>query len=348
MHHLSIDLETFSSEPIAKTGMHKYVQSPDFEILLPAYSLDRSPVQIIDLAQGEQMPQWLQDSIQSPDYLKHAYNASFEWYCLSKFFGHPLPVNQWRDTMTHGLYCGLTAGPDATGKALGLPEDKRKLMTGKALIRYFSIPCKPTKTNGNRTRNYPKHDPDKWALFKEYCKGDVVTETAIEDKLSNFPVPDDIQKQWETDLIINSRGVAVDMDFVQGALEIAEKRRNTLTAEAFKITGLQNPNSVSQLTSWLENNTDRKFFDLRKDTVARKVLGENINKLYKEKTALQSMLTPDKEESEPLSFDLVEELLKDAAQIWDFADTQQKRRILQGLIKRIVLTDDNIDIEWNF
>ena len=271
MKHLSIDLETYSSVPIGKSGMYKYVQSLDFEILLMAYSVDNAPVQIIDLAQDEKIPEWLHEAIESPEYIKHAYNAAFEWYCLSKYFrgGGLLPVNQWRDTMLHGLYCGFTAGLDATGKALGLPEDKRKLATGKALIRYFCIPCAPTKVNGGRTRNYPKHDPDKWNLFKEYCIGDVVTEMEIERKLSNFPVSDDVQKQWETDLRINSRGVAVDMDLVHGALNIANSSRDKLMNEAIKITGLENPNSVSQLSSWLETETDEKIYDLRKDTVAQ-------------------------------------------------------------------------------
>ena len=269
MKHLSIDLETFSSVPIGKTGMYKYVQSPDFEILLMAYSLENSPVQIIDLAQGEKIPESLQAAIKSSEYIKHAYNAAFEWYCLSKYFGEVLPVNQWRDTMLHGLYCGFTAGLDATGKALGLPEDKRKLAIGKSLIRYFCVPCTPTKTNGGRIRNYPKHDPEKWNLFKTYCIGDVVTEMEIEHKLSNFPVPDDVQKQWETDLIINSRGVAVDMKLVHGALNIANNSRNKLMDEAIKITGLENPNSVSQLSTWLETETDEKIYDLRKDTVAK-------------------------------------------------------------------------------
>ena len=223
MRHLSIDLETYSSVPIGKTGAYKYVQSPDFEILLFAYSLDGSPVQIIDLACGEMLPDWLEAAIGDPAYIKHAYNAPFEWYCLSKYFGVILPVDQWRDTMLHGLYCGYTAGLDATGKALGLPAEKQKLAVGKSLIRYFCVPCTPTKSNGGRTRNLPKHDPDKWALFKTYCRGDVTTEMEIERRLSNFPVPAEIEKQWQTDLIINARGVAVDMGLVQGALEIAAK-----------------------------------------------------------------------------------------------------------------------------
>ena len=269
IHHLSIDLETYSSVPIGKSGAYKYVQSPDFEILLFAYSLDGAPVEIVDLAQGELLPAWLYDAVKNPSYIKHAYNAAFEWYCLSKFYGRLLPVDQWRDTMLHGLYCGFTAGLDATGKALGLPAEKQKLSIGKALIRYFCIPCAPTQTNGGRRRNLPKHDPDKWALFKTYCIGDVVTEMEIDRRLSAFPVPDDIEKQWQTDLLINARGVAVDLEMVQGALEIAGRTHDQLMAEAVSITGLENPNSIAQLSRWLESATDEKITDLRKDTVSQ-------------------------------------------------------------------------------
>ena len=269
MKNLFIDLETFSSEPIEKTGLYKYVQGSDFEILLMAYSLNGEPAQIIDLAQGEKIPDWLSQAIESPEYVKHAYNAPFEWYCLSKYFGKFLPIDQWHDTMLHGLYCGYPAGLDAVGKALGLPENKRKLAIGKALIRYFCIPCKPTKTNGGRTRNLPKHDTDKWELFKEYCIGDVVTEMEIEKYLAAFPIPADIQRQWETDLIINSRGVAADLELVHGALNIANYSRDELMSEAMAITGLENPNSVSQLSKWLEGQTGEKISNLRKDTVVQ-------------------------------------------------------------------------------
>lgn len=276
MHHLSIDLETYSSVPIAKAGAQKYIQSPDFEILLFAYSLDGGDVQIIDLAQGELLPQWLASALSDPQYIKHAYNASFEWGCLSKFMG-TLPIDQWRCTMFHGLYCGYTAGLDATGKALGLPADKQKLSTGKALIRYFCIPCAPTKTNGGRTRNYPRHDPAKWALFKEYCIGDVTTEMEILHRLENFPVPPELEKQWQTDVLINARGVAVDMDMVRGALWIGETTRDQLTEEAVTLSGLDNPNSVKQLMQWLEEELDEELTDLRKDTVSRLLNGNLTN-----------------------------------------------------------------------
>ena len=276
MHHLSIDLETYSSVPIAKAGAQKYIQSPDFEILLFAYSLDGGDVQIIDLAQGELLPQWLASALSDPQYIKHAYNASFEWGCLSKFMGM-LPIDQWRCTMFHGLYCGYTAGLDATGKALGLPADKQKLSTGKALIRYFCVPCAPTKTNGGRTRNYPRHDPAKWALFKEYCIGDVTTEMEILHRLENFPVPPELEKQWQTDVLINARGVAVDMDMVRGALWIGETTRDQLTEEAVTLSGLDNPNSVKQLMQWLEEELDEELTDLRKDTVSRLLNGNLTN-----------------------------------------------------------------------
>lgn len=276
MHHLSIDLETYGSVPIAKAGAQKYIQSPDFEILLFAYSLDGGDVQIIDLAQGELLPQWLASALSDPQYIKHAYNASFEWGCLSKFMG-TLPIDQWCCTMFHGLYCGYTAGLDATGKALGLPADKQKLSTGKALIRYFCVPCAPTKTNGGRTRNYPRHDPAKWALFKEYCIGDVTTEMEILHRLENFPVPPELEKQWQTDVLINARGVAVDMDMVRGALWIGETTRDQLTEEAVTLSGLDNPNSVKQLMQWLEEELDEELTDLRKDTVSRLLNGNLTN-----------------------------------------------------------------------
>lgn len=269
MHHLSIDLETYSSVPIAKAGAQKYIQSPDFEILLFAYSLDGAPVVCVDFAQGEVLPPDIAAAITSPDYIKHAYNAPFEWGCLSKYIGRQLPPEQWRCTMFHGLYAGYTAGLEATGRALGLPEDKRKLNTGKALIRYFCVPCAPSKANGMRTRNYPHHAPDRWELFKEYCCQDVVTEMEIDRRLSAIPVPDFVQKEWETDLLINARGVAVDMDMVNGAIELGATVRNSLMDEAMQISGLNNPNSVRQLSSWLESETGEEITGLRKDTVAK-------------------------------------------------------------------------------
>ena len=183
MDHLSIDLETFSSVPIQKAGAQKYIQSPDFEILLFAYSLNGAEPVCCDFAQGETLPKWVAEALLDPQCLKNAYNAPFEWGCLSRYMGRQLPPAQWRCTMFHGLYAGYTAGLDATGRALGLPEDKRKLNTGKALIRYFCVPCAPSKANGGRTRNYPHHAPERWELFKEYNRQDVTTEMEIERRL---------------------------------------------------------------------------------------------------------------------------------------------------------------------
>lgn len=268
LHHLSIDLETYSIVDIRKVGAQRYIQDPSFEILLFAYSLDGQPVQIIDLASGEEVPQWLITALVNPSVIKHAYNAPFEFGCLSKYYG-PMYPGQWRCTMFHGLYCGYTAGLEATGRALGLPEDKQKLNTGKALIRYFCVPCKATKTNGGRTRNLPHHDPDKWRLFKEYCCQDVVTEMEIERRLSAFPVPDFVQRQWETDLKINNRGVAVDIPFVDGALQIGEHVKTEMMLEATRISQINNPNSVSQLKDWLNKETDAEIDSLSKDVVKR-------------------------------------------------------------------------------
>lgn len=274
MIHLSIDLETYSDVNLKKAGLYRYVQSPAFEILLFAYSFDGAPTQVIDMAQGEKIPLEVIHALTDPQCLKHAYNAAFEWYCLSKYMGAQLPPSQWRDTMLHGLYAGYTAGLDATGRALGIPEDKQKLTTGKALIRYFCVPCKPTKANGARTRNYPHHDLEKWALFKTYNGQDVVAEMEIERRLSVFPVPDFVQKQWETDLLINARGVAVDMDFCEGALELGETIRAQLTDEAVQLSGLQNPNSVKQLARWLSAETGDDITSLRKETI-KELLGRD-------------------------------------------------------------------------
>lgn len=274
MIHLSIDLETYSDVNLKKAGLYRYVQSPAFEILLFAYSFDGAPTQVIDMAQGEKIPLEVIHALTDPQCLKHAYNAAFEWYCLSKYMGAQLPPSQWRDTMLHGLYAGYTAGLDATGRALGIPEDKQKLTTGKALIRYFCVPCKPTKANGGRTRNYPHHDPEKWELFKTYNGQDVVAEMEIERRLSVFPVPDFVQKQWETDLLINARGVAVDMDFCEGALELGKTIRAKLTDEAVQLSGLQNPNSVKQLARWLSAETGDDITTLRKETI-KELLGRD-------------------------------------------------------------------------
>ena len=269
LHHLSIDLETYSEVNIGKAGAYRYILDPSFEILLFAYSLDGMPVERIDVASGQVIPLWLKSAIKNPLYIKHAYNAAFEWFALSKYLGL-LPPDQWRDTMLHALYCGYPASLDAAGKAMGLPEDKKKLATGKALIRYFCVPCKPSNANGNRTRNLPQHDPAKWALFKEYNGQDVVTEMEIERRLSAFPVPAFVQKQWETDLLMNARGVAADMEMVSGALVIGATVKSQLMAEARQLSGLDNPNSIKQLAQWLTDATDSdaEITSVAKETVA--------------------------------------------------------------------------------
>lgn len=269
LHHLSIDLETYSEVAIGKAGSYRYILDPSFEILLFAYSLDGMPVEVIDVASGQVIPLWLKNALKNPLYIKHAYNAAFEWFALSKYLGQ-LPPDQWRDTMLHALYCGYPASLDAAGKAMGLPEDKKKLATGKALIRYFCVPCKPSNANGNRTRNLPRHDPAKWTLFKEYNGQDVVTEMEIDRRLSAFPVPTFVQKQWETDLLMNARGVAADMDMVSGALVIGATVKSQLMGEARQLSGLDNPNSIKQLAQWLTDATDSdaEITSVTKETVA--------------------------------------------------------------------------------
>ena len=269
LHHLSIDLETYSEVSIGKAGSYRYILDPSFEILLFAYSLDGMPVEVIDVASGQIIPLWLKNALKNPLYIKHAYNAAFEWFALSKYLGW-LPPDQWRDTMLHALYCGYPASLDAAGKAMGLPENKKKLTTGKALIRYFCVPCMPSNANGNRTRNLPKHDPDKWKLFKEYNGQDVVTEMEIDHRLSAFPVPAFVQKQWETDLQMNARGVAADMELVRGALVIGAIVKSRLMTEARQLSGLDNPNSIRQLAQWLTDATDSdaEITSVTKETVA--------------------------------------------------------------------------------
>ena len=269
LHHLSIDLETYSAVSIGAVGSYRYILDPSFEILLFAYSLDGMPVEVIDVASGQVIPLWLKNALKNPLYIKHAYNAAFEWFALSKYLGW-LPPDQWRDTMLHALYCGYPASLDAAGRAMGLPEDKKKLTTGKALIRYFCVPCKPSDANGNRTRNLPKHDPAKWKLFKEYNGQDVVTEMEIDRRLSAFPVPAFVQKQWETDLTMNARGVAADMEMVSGALVIGATVKSQLMAEARQLSGLDNPNSIKQLARWLTEATDgdTEITSVTKETVA--------------------------------------------------------------------------------
>ena len=265
-NHLSIDIETKSSVDIGKAGAYKYAQSPDFEILLFAYSLNDAPVRVIDLANGEEIPMIARLALMDPAVTKHAYNAAFEWYCLNQA-GYETPLEQWKCTMAHGLYCGYTAGLDATGKAIGLPQEKQKLAVGKALIRYFCTPCRPTKANGGRTWNLPEHAPEKWELFKEYCGQDVVTEKAIMRRLEQFPMPEEEERLWQMDVRMNAYGVRVDTGLISGALSIHERSTEELTRKAAAITGLSNPNSTAQLLGWLRGQ-GAALPDLRKETVS--------------------------------------------------------------------------------
>lgn len=271
MHHLSIDIETRSSVEIGKAGLYKYAQSPDFGILLLAYSLDDAPVAIVDLTAGEKVPGDVLEALLDARTVKHAYNAAFEWYCLNRM-GYTTPLEQWKCTMAHGLYCGYTAGLDATGKAIGLPQDKQKLAVGKALIRYFCTPCKPTKSNGGRGWNLPKHAPEKWELFKDYCKQDVVTEKEILRRLELFPMPAEEEKLWQMDVRMNAYGVRVDRGLIAGALAVNKRSEEELTGQAVAITGLSNPNSPVQLLKWLEKQ-GTALPDLRKETVAEALAG---------------------------------------------------------------------------
>ena len=281
MRHLSIDIETRSSADIGKTGLYRYAQDKDFGILLFAYKLDEDPVKIVDLEMGEKIPDQILKCMSDPSVTKHAYNAAFEWYCLNRA-GYHTPLAQWKCTMIHGLYCGYTVGLDATGKALGLPQDKQKLTTGKALIRYFCVPCKPTKSNGGRTWNLPRHAPEKWKLFKEYCVQDVVTESEILKRLSAFPVPETEERLWQMDVRMNAFGVRVDTGLIAGALMIDGISTQELTDEAVEITGLSNPNSTGQVLQWLTEQ-GVQMENLQKatveETLTREALPKNVRRI---------------------------------------------------------------------
>ena len=243
--------------------------------MLFAYSIDFGEVTVIDLAQGQVIPDSVVAALSDPDVIKHAYNAAFEWFCLNQA-GYKTPIDQWRCTMFHAMYLGYPAGLTATGRALGLPEDVQKDRQGKALIRYFCQPCKPTKANGGRTRNLPHHDPAKWKLFIEYNRQDVVAESAIYDTLKSFAVPDREQRLWELDCLTNAIGVRVDMQLVNGVRGITRHHMDALMAEAMRLTHLANPNSTAQLTAWLrEQGAD--VTDIQKDTVTALLESDKIN-----------------------------------------------------------------------
>lgn len=252
---LEIDIETYSNVNLGDCGVYKYAESPGFEILLFGYSINEAPVQVFDLACGDVLPDEIKDAIQSDDVIKIAHNASFERICLSRYLGMPtgeyLDPASWRCSMVMSAYNGLPLSLKGVGSALGL--DKQKLEEGKDLIRYFCVPCRPTKANGGRTRNLPSDAPEKWELFKKYNIRDVETEQGIVERLSKYPVPDFVWNEYAISERINDRGIQIDRSFVDGCLSIDERSKDDMAEELKRITGLSNPNSVPQLTGWLKS-----------------------------------------------------------------------------------------------
>ncbi|MDC7248458.1 MAG: DNA polymerase [Sphaerochaetaceae bacterium] len=253
---LSIDIETFSSTALYKSGVYRYCESKDFEILLFAYSVNGGSVQVVDLAQGEKIPLEIIAAIKDEEVVKWAFNAMFERICVSKYIGYPtgeyLSPNSWRCTMIWSAYLGLPLSLEGAGVVLGL--DKQKLKEGKELIRYFCIPCKPTKKNDGRTRNYPSGDTEKWDNFVKYNIRDVEVELGIKDRLSKFPVPSFVWDEYHVDQLINDTGVLLDMDLVKNAIEIDANSKTEITNKMINITELENPNSVVQMKRWLNEN----------------------------------------------------------------------------------------------
>ena len=284
MQTLSIDLETYSDQPLAKTGVYRYVESSDFEILLFAYSVDGGPVQQIDLACGEKIPPTILAALEDDKVTKWAFNANFERICLSRFLGYPtgdyLEPDSWKCSMVWAAYMGLPLSLEGVGAVLGL--EKQKLTEGKDLIKYFCQPCAPTKSNGLRTRNLPKHAPDKWLTFKKYNIRDVETEMSIQARLLKYPVPDSVWEEYHLDQEINDRGVGLDMELVRQAIQMDGRSRSELTQAMKELTSLDNPNSVQQMKQWLADN------GVETDTLGKKAVAELL------KTAppqLQKVLT---------------------------------------------------------
>ena len=284
MQTLSIDLETYSDQPLAKTGVYRYVESPDFEILLFAYSVDGGPVQQIDLACGEKIPSEVLAALEDETVTKWAFNANFERICLSRFLGYPtgdyLEPDSWKCSMVWAAYMGLPLSLEGVGAVLGL--EKQKLAEGKDLIKYFCQPCAPTKSNGQRTRNLPKHALDKWQAFKKYNIRDVETEMSIQARLLKYPVPDSVWEEYHLDQEINDRGVGLDMELVRQAIQMDGRSRSELTQAMKELTSLDNPNSVQQMKQWLADN------GMETDTLGKKAVAELL------KTAppqLQKVLT---------------------------------------------------------
>ena len=250
MKQINLDIETYSSTDLSKAGVYKYAEDPSFTVLLFGYSIDCGPVKCIDCAEGEKIPEKVMHALQDPAVLKYAFNASFERICLSRYLGITLSPESWRCTMVASLYLGLPGSLASVGAVLGL--EKQKLTEGKELIKYFCMPCRPTKTNGQRTRNLPEHAPDKWDAFVRYNIRDVETEMGIAERIRRFPVPDDVWKQYALDQEINDRGVAIDRVLARKAVECDKECREKYLQRARELTGLENPNSPIQLKEWLQ------------------------------------------------------------------------------------------------
>jgi len=268
MRTLSIDIESYSDVDLSKCGVYKYASSPAFEILLFGYAVDGGDVRVVDLACGEQIPEDVISALSDTSVTKWAFNAMFERVCLSNFLGEWLEPEGWHCTMVWSATLGLPLSLESAGAALGL--EKQKLTEGKDLIRYFCVPCKPTKTNGGRMRNLPKHDREKWRRFKAYNLRDVETEMQIQKRLSNFPVPNAIWEEYHLDQEINDRGIGVDMELVRQAIAIDARSRERLTAAMRELTELENPNSVQQMKQWLADH------GLETDTLGKKAVAELV------------------------------------------------------------------------
>ena len=265
---LSADIECFSDVDLIKCGVYAYADSPAFEILLFAYSFDGGETQIIDLAQGEKLPAEVEEAIFDVSVTKTAYNANFERTCLSKHFGRYIPPESWHCSAVQAAMLALPRSLEDVGRVLGLDEQKMK--EGKELIRYFCVPCKPRKANGGRTRNLPCHAPEKWELFKTYCKRDVDVEKAIRRKLHNFPIPESEMELYRLDQRINDRGVLVDMGLVEQAIACERLHKEVVTKRAYELTGLENPNSVAQLKGWLGD------MGMEAESLSKKAVAEMI------------------------------------------------------------------------
>lgn len=252
MKRMNIDIETYSEADLSKSGVYKYVDAPGFEVLLFGYSADGGPVKVISIAEGEELPQEIKEALLDDTVLKFAFNAQFERVCLEKYLGVHLAPDAWRCTMVASLYLGLPGSLAQVGAVLGV--EKKKLETGKDLIKFFSVPCKPTKTNGGRTRNLPEHDREKWQQFITYNARDVETEMGIMEKVARFPVPDFLWKQYAQDQRINDLGIELDMALVTQAIKCDEESRERYLKRAQELTGLENPNSPIQLKEWIWSN----------------------------------------------------------------------------------------------